>query len=52
MDRTRAHPNLLRDPTGSLWVIDHGSCLFLRLDDKDYRALLWQRVRPNVTEGI
>jgi RNA ligase len=26
------------------------SCLFLRLDDKDYRGLLWQRVRPKVTE--
>jgi len=22
-------------------------CLFLRLDDKDYRALLWQQVRPS-----
>jgi RNA ligase len=25
-------------------------CLFLRLDDKDYRALLWQQVRPAVGE--
>jgi hypothetical protein len=29
MDRTRANPNILRDPAGLHWAIDFGACLLL-----------------------
>ncbi len=29
VDRTQANPNLLSDPAGRTWAIDHGACLFL-----------------------
>src|SRR5207244_1712574 len=29
MDRTRDHPNLLRDASGLVWAIDHDTCAFL-----------------------
>jgi hypothetical protein len=29
VDRTRENPNILVDPAGRFWAIDHGACLFL-----------------------